>query len=97
MNKMNVSHPWHGVPYGSLAPRIVNAIIEIPQGARAKYEIDNSYSIIPEPKFKKDYPNCSVSDQIWKFDPSKTYNISPPECKKNDINQCYCVFPITES
>ena len=37
MKEMNVSHPWHGVPYGSQAPRIVNAIIEIPQGARAKY------------------------------------------------------------
>ncbi len=36
----NVLHPWHGVSYGELAPRIVNAVIEIPQGSRAKYEID---------------------------------------------------------
>src|SRR4029077_17151084 len=46
MNKMNVSHPWHGVPYGSQAPRIVNAIIEIPQGARAKYEIDKASGLL---------------------------------------------------
>src|ERR1700753_83149 len=46
MNKMNVSHPWHGVPYGSHAPRIVNAIIEIPQGARAKYEIDKESGLL---------------------------------------------------
>src|ERR1700712_1136275 len=46
MNKMNVSHPWHGVPYGSHAPRILNAIIEIPQGSRAKYEIDKDSGIL---------------------------------------------------
>src|SRR5258707_2670689 len=46
MNKMNVSHPWHGVPYGSHAPRIVNAIIEIPQGSRAKYEIDKDSGLL---------------------------------------------------
>src|SRR5215471_14400486 len=40
------THPWHGVPYGSLAPRIVNAIIEIPQGARAKYEIDKDSGLL---------------------------------------------------
>ena len=37
---ITTSHPWHGVPVGNLAPRIVNAIVEIPQGSRAKYEID---------------------------------------------------------
>ena len=41
-----VSHPWHGVPYGESAPRIVNAIIEIPQGARAKYEIDKPSGLL---------------------------------------------------
>src|SRR6478735_129916 len=46
MNKLNVSHPWHGVPYGSQAPRIVNAIIEIPQGSRAKYEIDKPSGLL---------------------------------------------------
>src|SRR5689334_2080502 len=46
MNKMNVSHPWHGVPYGNNAPRIVNAVIEIPQGSRAKYEIDKDSGLL---------------------------------------------------
>src|SRR5258708_27666010 len=46
MNKMNVSHPWHGVPVGEHAPRIVNAIIEIPQGSRAKYEIDKDSGLL---------------------------------------------------
>ena len=41
-----VSHPWHGVPTGDGAPRLVNAIIEIPQGSRAKYEIDKSSGLL---------------------------------------------------
>jgi inorganic pyrophosphatase len=43
---MTVSHPWHGVPVGNNAPRIVNAIIEIPQGSRAKYEIDKESGLL---------------------------------------------------
>ena len=41
-----VSHPWHGVPPGDQAPRIVNAVIEIPQGSRAKYEIDKDSGLL---------------------------------------------------
>jgi inorganic pyrophosphatase len=41
-----VSHPWHGVPPGDQAPRIVNAVIEIPQGSRAKYEIDKASGLL---------------------------------------------------
>ncbi len=41
-----VAHPWHGVHYGDHAPRIVNAIIEIPQGSRAKYEIDKPSGLL---------------------------------------------------
>ena len=37
---MYVLHPWHGASYGDQRPAIVNALIEIPQGSRAKYEID---------------------------------------------------------
>jgi inorganic pyrophosphatase len=37
---MYVLHPWHGATYGEKAPEIVNALIEIPQGSRCKYEID---------------------------------------------------------
>lgn len=42
----NVLHPWHGVPPGDQAPRIVNAVIEIPQGSRAKYEIDKDSGLL---------------------------------------------------
>ncbi len=42
----NVFHPWHGVDYGDAAPRVVNAIIEIPQGSRAKYEIDKKSGLL---------------------------------------------------
>src|SRR3982751_3729102 len=43
---MTVLHPWHGVHYGEQAPRIVNAIIEIPQGSRCKYEIDKPSGLL---------------------------------------------------
>ena len=42
----NVLHPWHGVHFGEQAPRIVNAVIEIPQGSRAKYEIDKPSGLL---------------------------------------------------
>ncbi len=42
----HVLHPWHGVHYGEQAPRTVNAIIEIPQGSRAKYEIDKPSGLL---------------------------------------------------
>ena len=41
-----VLHPWHGVDFGENAPRLVNAIIEIPQGSRAKYEIDKPSGLL---------------------------------------------------
>src|SRR5438270_11700975 len=43
---MTVLHPWHGVHYGEHAPRLVNAIIEIPQGSRCKYEIDKPSGLL---------------------------------------------------
>ena len=42
----HVLHPWHGVSYGDQAPRFVNAIIEIPQGSHAKYEIDKPSGLL---------------------------------------------------
>lgn len=42
----NVLHPWHGVDCGDQAPRIVNAVIEIPKGSRAKYEIDKPSGLL---------------------------------------------------
>ena len=42
----SVLHPWHGVPPGNKAPHIVNAVIEIPQGSHAKYEIDKESGLL---------------------------------------------------
>lgn len=46
MKTMNVLHPWHGATYGNKAPNIVNAMIEIPQGSRTKYEIDKETGLL---------------------------------------------------
>jgi inorganic pyrophosphatase len=40
ISKKIYSHnPWHSVEIGDRAPTVVNSIIEIPQGTRAKYEL----------------------------------------------------------
>lgn len=41
-----VKHPWHEVSTGNQPPEHVNAIIEIPKGSRAKYEIDKDSGLI---------------------------------------------------
>ena len=43
---MYVLHPWHGVSYGEEAPKIVNALIEIPQGSKSKYELDKKTGLL---------------------------------------------------
>jgi inorganic pyrophosphatase len=43
---LTVLHPWHGAHYGENAPEIVNAMIEIPQGSRAKYELDKETGLL---------------------------------------------------
>lgn len=51
---MSVKHPWHEVSVGKIPPSpsnrdastVVNAIIEIPKGSRAKYEIDKDSGLI---------------------------------------------------
>ncbi|MBL0334929.1 MAG: inorganic diphosphatase [Chitinophagaceae bacterium] len=43
---LTVNHPWHGVHYGNHAPDNVNALIEIPQGSRAKYEVDKDTGLL---------------------------------------------------
>jgi inorganic pyrophosphatase len=42
----NVLHPWHGANPGVNAPLAVNAVIEIPQGSRAKYEVDKETGLL---------------------------------------------------
>jgi inorganic pyrophosphatase len=39
-------HPWHDVSYGNDAPTILNSIIEIPKGSKAKYELDKESGLI---------------------------------------------------
>lgn len=39
-------HPWHQVSPGDQAPEIVNGIIEISKGSRAKYEIDKETGLL---------------------------------------------------
>jgi len=46
MKTMNVLHPWHGATHGDNAPQLVNAMIEIPQGSRTKYEIDKETGLL---------------------------------------------------
>jgi inorganic pyrophosphatase len=41
-----VLHPWHGASYGDDVPEIINAIIEIPEGSRAKYEVDKKTGLL---------------------------------------------------
>jgi len=41
-----VQHPWHEVSIGNNPPESVNAIIEIPRGSKAKYEIDKESGLI---------------------------------------------------
>lgn len=41
-----VNHPWHGVHYGNKAPATINALIEIPQGSRSKYEVDKTTGLL---------------------------------------------------
>ena len=39
-------NPWHHVPIGNNAPKIVKAIIEIPKGSKGKYELDKETGLL---------------------------------------------------
>jgi len=43
---MSFTHPWHNVSPGNVIPTSVNAIIEIPKGSKAKYEIDKESGLM---------------------------------------------------
>jgi inorganic pyrophosphatase len=43
---MYTLHPWHGAEFGENAPQIVNALIEIPQGSKSKYEVDKKSGLL---------------------------------------------------
>jgi len=42
----NKNNPWHDVTIGDNFPDIVNGIIEIPKGNRAKYELDKESGLL---------------------------------------------------
>jgi inorganic pyrophosphatase len=42
----NSFNPWHSVSYGENIPKVVNGIIEIPKGTRAKYELDKDSGLL---------------------------------------------------
>jgi inorganic pyrophosphatase len=46
MKEISTSNPWHSVKVGDFAPQIVNTIIEIPKGSKAKYELDKESGLI---------------------------------------------------
>ncbi|WP_299255621.1 inorganic diphosphatase [uncultured Cytophaga sp.] len=39
-------NPWHDVSYGENSPSIVQCIIEIPSGSKAKYELDKESGLL---------------------------------------------------
>jgi inorganic pyrophosphatase len=39
-------HPWHSISPGNNSPESVTAIIEIPKGSKAKYEIDKETGLL---------------------------------------------------
>src|SRR5215510_5771286 len=43
---LTIHHPWHGVSPGEFAPERVNALIEIPEGSRSKYEVDKETGLL---------------------------------------------------
>lgn len=42
----NTFNPWHHVSPGNSLPDVVNGIIEIPKGTRAKYELDKDSGLL---------------------------------------------------
>ncbi|TPE45625.1 inorganic diphosphatase [Pontibacter mangrovi] len=45
-NTEDKNNPWHSVSYGEMAPEVVTAIIEIPKGSKAKYELDKDSGML---------------------------------------------------
>jgi len=41
-----MAHPWHDVDVGTDAPDVFNAVIEIPQGCKVKYELDKDTGML---------------------------------------------------
>lgn len=41
-----MNNPWHDVSMGDNSPKVVNGIVEIPKGSRAKYELDKDSGML---------------------------------------------------
>ena len=41
-----MAHPWHDVNIGNDSPDVFNAVIEIPQGGKVKYELDKKTGLL---------------------------------------------------
>lgn len=41
-----MAHPWHDIPLGDEAPDLFNAVVEIPQGSKVKYELDKTTGLL---------------------------------------------------
>jgi inorganic pyrophosphatase len=50
-SKISGHHPWHDISPGEKAPKIVNAIIEIPRDSQQKYELDKESGILKLDRF----------------------------------------------
>lgn len=46
MKDLDKNNPWHSVSFGEEAPEVVSAIIEIPKGSKAKYELDKDSGML---------------------------------------------------
>jgi inorganic pyrophosphatase len=46
MQAENVFNPWHSVSIGEGQPDVVNALVEISKGSRAKYELDKESGLL---------------------------------------------------
>lgn len=56
-------NPWHDVELGADAPDIVNAIIEIPKGSKAKYELDKASGMLRLDRVL--YSFRPLSGELW--------------------------------
>ncbi len=45
-SNLSLTNPWHSIAVGDNAPAIVNGIIEIPNGSKAKYELDKTSGLL---------------------------------------------------
>ena len=41
-----MNNSWHNVSYGKKSPQVVQSIIEIPKGSKAKYELEKDSGLL---------------------------------------------------